>query len=102
MYVCIGNCDGPFHWSAAGRIKSKQYVCIYVCMYMSVCAIIHTYIHTYIQDMDLEKNTLVVFTSDNGHEMGAGTGSVYREGKRSLMVRDILGYIHSYACSLHT
>jgi arylsulfatase A-like enzyme len=40
------------------------------------------------QDMDLEKNTLVVFTSDNGHEMGAGTGSVYREGKRSLMVRN--------------
>ncbi len=60
------------------------------------------------QEMDLEKNTLVVFTSDNGNEMGAGTGSVYKEGKRSLMVvafptmlthTYIHRYIHTY---IHT
>ena len=40
-----------------------------------------------LRELDVEKNTLVLFTSDNGHEQGAGTGSVYKEGKRSLMVR---------------
>jgi arylsulfatase A-like enzyme len=34
----------------------------------------------------IEENTLVVFTSDNGHEMGAGNADPYQEGKRSLMV----------------
>lgn len=40
-----------------------------------------------LRDLGLEENTLVVFTSDNGHEMGAGSAGIYREGKRSLMVR---------------
>ena len=40
-----------------------------------------------LRELDVEKNTLVLFTSDNGHEQGAGAGSVYKEGKRSLMVR---------------
>eukprot|EP01038_Epipyxis_sp_PR26KG_P008225 gene8225-11131_t len=35
--------------------------------------------------LNIEENTLVVFTSDNGPEMGAGTGGMYQEGKRSLM-----------------
>lgn len=39
-----------------------------------------------VRDLGIEKDTLIVFTSDNGPEMGAGTGGVFREGKRSLMV----------------
>jgi len=42
-----------------------------------------------LQRMDLESNTLVVFTSDNGHEMGSGQGAIYKEGKRSLMVTNL-------------
>jgi arylsulfatase A-like enzyme len=37
--------------------------------------------------LGIAEHTLVVFTSDNGAEMGAGTGGVFREGKRSLLVR---------------
>lgn len=43
-----------------------------------------------IKELDLEKDTLMVFTSDNGHEMGAGDPGFFKEGKRSLMVSIIL------------
>eukprot|EP01041_Mallomonas_annulata_P000756 gene756-1441_t len=35
--------------------------------------------------LNIDDNTLVVFTSDNGQERGAGTAGIYMEGKRSLM-----------------
>ena len=40
-----------------------------------------------LHEMKIEKNTLVMFTSDNGPEdrYGAGTPGLYREGKRSLL-----------------
>ncbi len=40
-----------------------------------------------LKELGLEENTLVVFTSDNGNEMGAGSPGIYKDGKRSLMVR---------------
>jgi arylsulfatase A-like enzyme len=40
-----------------------------------------------LKELDIEKDTLVVFTSDNGHEMGAGDPAFFKDGKRSLMVR---------------
>jgi arylsulfatase A-like enzyme len=39
-----------------------------------------------VKELGLEEDTLIVFTSDNGNEMGAGGPGIYREGKRSLMV----------------
>lgn len=38
-----------------------------------------------IEQLGIDDNTLVVFTSDNGPEVGAGTAGIYREGKRSLL-----------------
>ncbi len=40
-----------------------------------------------LHEMNIERNTLVIFTSDNGPEdrYGAGTPGLYREGKRSLL-----------------
>lgn len=35
-----------------------------------------------IRELGIENHTLIVFTSDNGAEMGAGTGGVYKQGKR--------------------
>jgi arylsulfatase A-like enzyme len=40
-----------------------------------------------VKELGLEEDTLIVFTSDNGNEMGAGGPGIYREGKRSLMVQ---------------
>lgn len=40
-----------------------------------------------IKELGIEEETVVVFTSDNGQEMGAGNAGPFREGKRSLMVR---------------
>lgn len=42
-----------------------------------------------VKELGIEEETLIVFSSDNGHEMGAGDPGFFREGKRSLMVRDI-------------
>lgn len=39
-----------------------------------------------LKELGIEEETLVVFTSDNGNEMGAGSGGIFQEGKRSLMV----------------
>lgn len=39
-----------------------------------------------LKELRIEDDTIVVFTSDNGPEMGAGTSGPYREGKRSLLV----------------
>ena len=36
-------------------------------------------------ELGIENDTLVIFTSDNGPERGAGSPGLYREGKRSLM-----------------
>jgi arylsulfatase A-like enzyme len=33
-----------------------------------------------IRELGIENHTLIVFTSDNGAEMGAGTGGVYKQG----------------------
>ena len=40
-----------------------------------------------LHEMKIERNTLVIFTSDNGPEdrYGTGTPGLYREGKRSLL-----------------
>jgi arylsulfatase A len=38
-----------------------------------------------LRDLDIEKDTLVVFTSDNGPEQGAGNAGPYQERKRSLL-----------------
>ena len=38
-----------------------------------------------IKRLQIEEDTLVVFTSDNGWEAGAGNSGLYREGKRSLL-----------------
>lgn len=38
-----------------------------------------------LEDLKIADKTLVVFTSDNGPEQGAGTAGIYREGKRSLL-----------------
>ena len=38
-----------------------------------------------LEALGIDDNTLVVFTSDNGPEVGAGTAGIYREGKRSLL-----------------
>lgn len=46
-------------------------------------------------NLQLSQDTLVIFTSDNGPEVGAGTAGIYREGKRSLMVRG--GFIEDYS-----
>ena len=46
-----------------------------------------------VKELGLEENTLIVFTSDNGAEMGAGTAGIYREGKRSLMVCRIISFV---------
>lgn len=40
-----------------------------------------------VEELGLEEDTLIVFTSDNGNEDGSGSGGLYKEGKRSLMVR---------------
>ncbi len=40
-----------------------------------------------LEELGLERDTLVVFTSDNGPEVEAGTGGRYKQSKRSLMVR---------------
>jgi membrane-anchored protein YejM (alkaline phosphatase superfamily) len=37
-------------------------------------------------ELGIENNTLVLFTSDNGPENGAGTGGIFKKGKRSLHV----------------
>ena len=39
-----------------------------------------------VKDLGVEDDTLIIFTSDNGPENGAGTAGPYRDGKRSLMV----------------
>ena len=49
-----------------------------------------------LKELDIEKDTLVVFTSDNGPEMGMGTGGVFHQGKRSLMVRTIYLFMYFY------
>eukprot|EP00595_Chromulina_sp_UTEXLB2642_P001804 CAMPEP_0196764714 /NCGR_PEP_ID=MMETSP1095-20130614/6698_1 /TAXON_ID=96789 ORGANISM="Chromulina nebulosa, Strain UTEXLB2642" /NCGR_SAMPLE_ID=MMETSP1095 /ASSEMBLY_ACC=CAM_ASM_000446 /LENGTH=78 /DNA_ID=CAMNT_0042120965 /DNA_START=913 /DNA_END=1146 /DNA_ORIENTATION=+ len=38
-----------------------------------------------LEELNLERSTIILFTSDNGPEAGAGTAGVYKEGKRSLM-----------------
>jgi hypothetical protein len=38
-----------------------------------------------IKELQLEEETMIIFTSDNGNEMGAGTGGIFKEGKRSLL-----------------
>jgi arylsulfatase A len=40
---------------------------------------------TTIEELGLEDDTLIIFTSDNGPENGAGTPGPYRGGKRSLL-----------------
>lgn len=37
-----------------------------------------------VKELGEEENTLIVFTSDNGNEMGAGSAGPYKDGKRSL------------------
>ena len=52
-----------------------------------------------LKELKIEENTLVIFTSDNGQEMGAGTAGYFQEGKRSLMVIryvDIHKHIHMH------
>ncbi len=39
-----------------------------------------------LEELGLERDTLVVFTSDNGPEVEAGTAGRYKQSKRSLMV----------------
>ena len=43
-----------------------------------------------VKDLGIEEDTIIIFTSDNGPENGAGTSGPYRERKRSLMVRTYL------------
>ncbi len=45
-----------------------------------------------IEELQLQNNTLIIFTSDNGPEdrYGAGTPGLYREGKRSLLEGGII------------
>ena len=38
-----------------------------------------------LRDLALDQHTLVIFTSDNGPENGAGTAGPYAQRKRSLM-----------------
>lgn len=38
-----------------------------------------------INSLNLDRETLIIFTSDNGNELGAGTGGIFKDGKRSLM-----------------
>jgi arylsulfatase A-like enzyme len=45
-----------------------------------------------IKDLGLEQDTLIMFTSDNGQENGAGSAGPFREGKRSLLVSLYLKY----------
>ena len=45
-----------------------------------------------IEELQLQNNTLIIFTSDNGPEdrYGAGTPGLFREGKRSLLEGGII------------
>ena len=43
-----------------------------------------------VNQLGIEKNTLIVFTSDNGPENGAGSSGLYVERKRSLQVKHML------------
>jgi hypothetical protein len=49
-----------------------------------------------LKELDIEKDTLVVFTSDNGHEMGAGDPGFFKDGKRSLMVNSLSLFLISF------
>ncbi len=40
-----------------------------------------------LEELNIDKDTIVVFTSDNGPEDGAGMPGPYRGRKRSLLVR---------------
>jgi hypothetical protein len=55
-----------------------------------------------VKDLGIEEDTIIIFTSDNGPENGAGTSGPYRERKRSLMVRMFLQCVCTFrTCSVY-
>ena len=60
--------------------KEWKYKSMVTAMDISIGRILDT-----LTELKLDENTLVIFTSDNGFERGAGAAGFFREGKRSLM-----------------